>query len=318
MNILVTGANGQLGNEMRILAQGSNDSYIFTDVNQVEGVDTINLDITDLEAVRHMVVEHRVGVIVNCAAYTNVDAAETNQDLAEKLNAEASENLSRAMKEVDGLLIHISTDYVFGREPYNRPCTEDQQGTPTGVYGLTKLHGEQRIIATGCHHVIIRTAWLYSEFGKNFCKTMLQLTATKPRLKVVFDQVGTPTYALDLAKAIAVIIADYKAHLQQPTANSQQPILYSKSGIYHYSNEGVCSWYDFAKMIQQVASELITHDSQLTTHCDIQPCHSDEFPSPVARPSYSVLDKTKIKNTFGVEVPYWTDSLRQCIRAMSV
>ena len=318
MNILITGANGQLGNEMRILAQGSNDSYIFTDVNQSEGVYTTYLDITDLDAVRHMVAEHSVGAIVNCAAYTNVDAAETNEDLAEKLNAEAPENLSRAMKEVDGLLIHISTDYVFGREPYNRPCTEEQQGTPAGVYGLTKLHGEQRIIATGCHHVIIRTAWLYSEFGKNFCKTMLQLTATKPRLKVVFDQVGTPTYALDLAKAIAVIIDDYKAHLQQPTANSQQPILYSKSGIYHYSNEGVCSWYDFAKMIQQVASELITHDSQLTTHCDIQPCHSEEFPSPVARPSYSVLDKTKIKNTFGVEVPYWTDSLRQCIRAMSV
>ena len=318
MNILITGANGQLGNEMRILAQGSSDSYIFTDVNQFEGVDTTYLDITDLDAVRHMVAEHRVGAIVNCAAYTNVDAAETNQDLAEKLNAEAPENLARAMKEVDGLLIHISTDYVFGQESYNRPCTEEQQGTPTGVYGLTKLHGEQRIIATGCHHVIIRTAWLYSEFGKNFCKTMLQLIATKPQLKVVFDQVGTPTYALDLAKAIAVIISDYKAHLQQPTANSQQPIVYSKSGIYHYSNEGVCSWYDFAKMIQQVASELITHNSELTTHCNIQPCHSDEFPSPVTRPSYSVLDKTKIKSTFGVEVPYWTDSLRQCIRAVNV
>ena len=256
MNILVTGANGQLGNAMRLIAQGSFDNYIFTDVNQVEGVDTIYLDITDFEAVRHMVAEHRVGVVVNCAAYTNVDAAETNTSLAEKLNAEAPENLSRAMKEVDGLLIHISTDYVFGGESYNRPCTEDQQGTPTGVYGLTKLRGEQRIIATGCHHVIIRTAWLYSEFGKNFCKTMLQLTATKPQLKVVFDQVGTPTYALDLAKAIAVIIDDYKAHLQQPTANSQQPIVYSKSGIYHYSNEGVCSWYDFAKMIQQFANEI--------------------------------------------------------------
>ena len=318
MNILVTGANGQLGNAMRLIAQGSFDNYIFTDVNQVEGVDTIYLDITDFEAVRHMVAEHRVGVVVNCAAYTNVDAAEINTSLAEKLNAEAPENLSRAMKEVDGLLIHISTDYVFGGESYNRPCTEDQQGTPTGVYGLTKLRGEQRIIATGCHHVIIRTAWLYSEFGKNFCKTMLQLTATKPQLKVVFDQVGTPTYALDLAKAIAVIIDDYKAHLQQPTANSQQPIVYSKSGIYHYSNEGVCSWYDFAKMIQQFASELITHNSELTTHCDLQPCHSDEFPSPVTRPSYSVLDKTKIKSTFGVEVPYWTDSLRQCVRAMRV
>ena len=324
MNILVTGANGQLGNAMRLIAQGSCDNYIFTDVNQVEGVDTSYLDITDFEAVCRMVAEHRVEVVVNCAAYTNVDAAEINADLAEKLNADAPENLARAMKEVGGLLIHISTDYVFGREPYNRPCREEQQGTPTGVYGLTKLHGEQRIIATGCHHVIIRTAWLYSEFGKNFCKTMLQLTATKPQLKVVFDQVGTPTYALDLAKAIAVIVADNKREFISPlnVGGTQSSFSlsssYSKSGIYHYSNEGVCSWYDFAKMIQQIACELITHNSQLATHCDIQPCHSEEFPSPVTRPSYSVLDKSKIKSTFGVEVPYWVDSLRQCIRALSV
>ena len=319
--ILVTGANGQLGNEMRILAQGSTEHYIFTDVNQVEGVETTYLDITDLDAVRRMVAEHGVGAIVNCAAYTNVDAAESNQALAERLNAEAPENLAKAMTEVDGLLIHISTDYVFGQEPYNRPCKEDHVGTPTGIYGLTKLHGEQRIIATGCKHVIIRTAWLYSEYGKNFCKTMLQLTATKPQLKVVFDQVGTPTYALDLAQAIAVIIADYQREVSSSlaaqgsslTANSQQPIVYSKSGIYHYSNEGVCSWYDFAKMIQQIATELTAHSSPLTAHCDIQPCHSDEFPSPVKRPSYSVLDKTKIKEVFGVTVPYWTDSLRKCI-----
>ena len=324
MNILVTGANGQLGNEMRILARSSSDRYLFTDVNQVEGVDTVYLDITDFEAVRHMVADHRVGAIVNCAAYTNVDAAETNEALAERLNADAPENLARAMKEVDGLLIHISTDYVFGKEPYNRPCTEEQQGTPTGVYGMTKLHGEQRIIATGCHHVIIRTAWLYSEFGKNFCKTMLQLTATKPQLKVVFDQVGTPTYALDLAKAIVVIVEDYKREIISPLnvggiqSSFSLSSSYLKSGIYHYSNEGVCSWYDFAKMIQQIACELITHNSQLATHCDIQPCHSDEFPSPVTRPSYSVLDKTEIKRTFGVKVPYWTDSLRECIRALSV
>lgn len=323
MNILITGANGQLGNAMRLIAQSSCDDYIFTDVNQVEGADTIYLDITDLEAVRRVVAEHGVGAIVNCAAYTNVDAAETNQDLAEKLNAEAPENLARAMKEVDGLLIHISTDYVFGQESYNRPRTEEQQGTPTGVYGLTKLHGEQRIIATGCHHVIIRTAWLYSEFGKNFCKTMMHLTATKPQLKVVFDQVGTPTYALDLAKAVAVIVEDYKREIISPLnvggiqSSFSLSSSYLKSGIYHYSNEGVCSWYDFAKTIQQIACELITHNSQLATHCDIQPCHSDEFPSPVTRPSYSVLDKTKIKSTFGVEVPYWTDSLRQCIRALN-
>lgn len=312
--ILVTGANGQLGNEMRILAQSSIDKYIFTDVNEVEGVETTFLDITDLDAVRKMVAAYQVEAIVNCAAYTNVDAAESNKALAEKLNAEAPENLAKAMKEVNGLLIHISTDYVFGKEPYNVPCREDQQGTPTGVYGLTKLHGEQRIVATGCNHVIIRTAWLYSEFGKNFCKTMLQLTATKPQLKVVFDQVGTPTYALDLAQAIAVVIEDYKKEF----INSQFSIFnYSKSGIYHFSNEGVCSWYDFTKMIQQVAVELNVQGSAQIAQCDVQPCHSDEFPSPVKRPSYSVLDKTKIKEVFGVTVPYWTDSLKQCIANLS-
>ena len=287
--VLVTGANGQLGNEMRLVARDSGDNYIFTDVNQVADVETVYLDITDLEAVRKMVSDNHIDAIVNCAAYTNVDAAETNEALAVKLNAEAPENLAKAMKEVDGLLVQISTDYVFGKEPYNVPCKENQQGTPTGVYGMTKLHGEQRIMATGCKHVIIRTAWLYSEFGKNFCKTMMHLTATKPQLKVVFDQVGTPTYALDLAKAIAVVLERFDG---------------SQTGVYHYSNEGVCSWYDFTKMIAEYNG---------TTGCDVQPCHSDEFPSPVKRPSYSVLDKTKIKEVFGVKVPYWTDSLKQCI-----
>ena len=297
MNLLITGANGQLGNEMRIIAENSQDRYIFTDVNQVEGVETTFLDITDLAAVKALVAEHRIEAIVNCAAYTNVDAAESNEALAEKLNAEAPENLALAMKEVNGLLVQISTDYVFGKEPYNVPCKEDQQGTPTGVYGLTKLHGEQRIMATGCKHVIIRTAWLYSEFGKNFCKTMMNLTATKPQLKVVFDQVGTPTYALDLAKAIDTVLKDYSA----VRANNQ----YEKSGIYHYSNEGVCSWFDFTKMIAEYNG---------TTACDVQPCHSHEFPSPVTRPAYSVLDKTKIKETFCIRVPYWTESLKQCIK----
>lgn len=301
MNILVTGANGQLGNEMRILAKDSRDTYIFTDVNQVEGVETTFLDITDLEAIRTMVAENNVNAIVNCAAWTNVDGAEDPEkhDLVEKLNATAPENLAIAMKEVKGLLVHISTDYVFGAEPYNTPCREDQTGTPTGVYGLTKLHGEQKIIATGCKHIIIRTAWLYSEFGKNFCKTMMNLTATKPQLKVVFDQVGTPTYALDLAEAIHVILQDYSNEVKEES--------YSKTGIYHYSNEGVCSWYDFTKMIAQYNG---------TTACDIQPCHSNEFPSPVTRPSYSVLDKTKIKETFGITVPYWTESLVQCINIL--
>ena len=301
MNILVTGANGQLGNEMRIVACGSNDRYIFTDINQVEGVETTFLDITDMEAVRSIVAAENIDAVVNCAAYTNVDAAETNESLAEKLNAQAPENLAKAMKEVGGLLVQISTDYVFGKEPYNVPCREDQKGTPTGVYGLTKLHGEERIIASGCKYVIIRTAWLYSEFGKNFCKTMLNLTATKPQLKVVFDQVGTPTYALDLARAIEVILADYGRQMQN---GEGQRGAYSKTGVYHYSNEGVCSWYDFTKMIAEYSGQ---------SGCDIQPCHSHEFPSPVKRPAYSVLDKTKIKEVFGVEVPYWTDSLRKCI-----
>ena len=295
MNILVTGANGQLGNEMRRIAAQSQDTYVFTDIVEQEGVATTLLDITDLEAVRRLVAEQHVQAIVNCAAYTNVDAAESNEPLAERLNADAPENLAKAMKEVGGWLVQISTDYVFGREPYNRPCREDQTGTPTGVYGLTKLHGEQKILATGCRHIIIRTAWLCSEFGKNFCKTMLQLTATRPSLKVVFDQCGTPTYAWDLALAIQHILAR--------CASAENPEAYQ--GIYHFSNEGVCSWYDFTKMIAEYSGR---------TACDIQPCHSNEFPSPVARPAYSVLDKTKIKETFGVAVPYWTDSLKQCLR----
>lgn len=285
MNILVTGANGQLGNEMRIVSRESADNYIFTDVAE--------LDITDLEAVRCMVAEKNVKAIVNCAAYTNVDKAEEDVEFCELLNAKAVENLAVAMKEVDGLLVHVSTDYVFGGDPYNTPCTEDKKGTPTGVYGLSKLHGEQNIQRVGCHHLILRTAWLYSEFGKNFVKTMLALTASKPQLKVVFDQVGTPTYAYDLAAAIFDILENRKYD--------------GNDGIYHYSNEGVCSWYDFTKMIAEYAGNR---------DCDIQPCHSNEFPSKVVRPAYSVLDKTKIKNTFGLSVPYWTDSLKRCLATM--
>ena len=286
MTILVTGGNGQLGNEMRIVSQPSQDRYIFTDVVEQDGVKTTILDITNLEAIRKIVRDNDVKVIVNCAAYTNVDGAESNQELAELLNAKAPENLAVVMKEAGGLLVHISTDYVFGKEPYNTPCREDMVGTPTGVYGLTKLHGEQNIMASGCKYVIIRTAWLYSEFGKNFVKTMLNLTATRPELKVVFDQVGTPTYAYDLAQAIVRII--------------ERPV----EGIYHYSNEGVCSWYDFTKMIAEYSGHM---------DCNIQPCHSDEFPSPVKRPAFSVLDKTKIKQTFGITIPYWVDSLKKCL-----
>lgn len=294
--ILVTGANGQLGNEMRLISAGSKDRYIFTDVVEVEGLETVMLDITDLGAVRKMVKDNDVKVIVNCAAYTNVDKAEDDVDFCALLNAKAPENLAIAAKEAGALLVHVSTDYVFGGDPYNTPCREDQKGTPTGVYGLTKLQGEQAIQASGCDYVIIRTAWLYSEFGKNFVKTMLNLTATKPQLNVVFDQTGAPTYALDLAEVIAAVIADYAA------VDSEK---YPKTGVYHYSNEGVCSWFDFTKMIAEYAGN---------NDCDIQPCHSDEFPSKVKRPAYSVLDKTKIKNTFGIKIPYWTDSLRKCIK----
>ena len=289
MNILVTGAGGQLGNEMQLVAKESKDSFIFTDV--CEGY--THLDITSLEDIRKMVKENDIRCIINCAAWTNVDAAETAGDIVETLNATAPENLAKALKAVGGLLVHVSTDYVFGGDPYNTPCKEDQKGTPTGVYGLTKLHGEEKIIATGVNHIILRTAWLYSEFGKNFVKTMLNLTATKPQLKVVFDQCGTPTYALDLAKTINHIV--------------ENRLFEGNSGIYHFSNEGVCSWYDFTIKIARLAGN---------TECNIQPCHSNEFPSPVTRPAYSVLDKTKIKETFGINIPYWVDSLETCMRNM--
>lgn len=282
MNILVTGANGQLGNEMRIVSSESTNNYIFTDVAE--------LDITNAESVRNMVRDNDVKVIINCAAYTNVDKAEEDVDMAELLNAKAVSILASAAKEVDALLVHVSTDYVFGGTQNNIPCTEEQLANPTGVYGVTKLHGEEAIMDSHCKYMIIRTAWLYSEFGHNFVKTMLNLTATKPALKVVFDQVGTPTYAYDLAKVIYQIVesGSYEGN----------------DGIYHFSDEGVCSWFDFTKMIAEYAGN---------NACDIQPCHSNEFPSKVIRPSYSVLDKSKIKSTFNVCIPYWTDSLKKCI-----
>lgn len=283
MNILVTGANGQLGTALRNSSANSVDKYIFTDVTE--------LDITDAEAVKKAVMDNGIDVIVNCAAYTNVDKAEDDAQFAELLNATAVRNLAEAVKLNDGTLIHVSTDYVFGKEPYNVPCLEDQTGTPTGVYGLTKLHGEQEIKKSGVKALIFRTAWLYSEYGRNFVKTMLGLTSTKPELKVVFDQTGTPTYAQDLADAIFHII--------------ENRMINGNEGIYHYSNEGVCSWFDFTKIIAELAGN---------TQCDIQPCHSSEFPSKVVRPSYSVLDKTKFKETFGIKVPYWTDSLKKCIK----
>ncbi len=282
MNILITGANGQLGNCMRKAAKETSDNYIFTDVAE--------LDITNAEAVKEAVKKYDINVIVNCAAYTNVDKAESDEDLAELLNAKAVRNLAEAVKANNGTLIHVSTDYVFGGSLGNTPRTETEPTNPTGVYGLTKLHGEQQINESGVKSIIIRTAWLYSEYGKNFVKTMKELTSSRPQLKVVFDQVGTPTYAQDLANSIIDIIEHRKMD--------------GNEGIYHYSNEGVCSWYDFTKMIAEIAGN---------NDCDIQPCHSDEFPSPVTRPSYSVLDKTKFKTTFDTTIPYWTESLKHCL-----
>ena len=282
MNILVTGANGQLGNEMQRVAKTSSNHYIFTDVAQ--------LDITDREAVLRAVKDNSIQVIVNCAAYTNVDKAEDDSETADLINNKAVENLAIAARENDATLIHISTDYVFKGDRCT-PCREDWETDPLGVYGITKLAGEKSIERTGCRHIIIRTAWLYSPFGKNFVKTMQKLTAEKDSLKVVFDQVGTPTYAGDLADAIARIIETGQL---------------GKQGIYHFSNEGVCSWYDFAREICELSGNT----------CNIRPCHSDEFPSKVKRPHFSVLDKTKIKDTFGIEVPYWKDSLKKCIREL--
>lgn len=285
MNILITGANGQLGNEMRLLSNESNkeDSYFFTDVAE--------LDITNLLDIRAFVKLNNINVIVNCAAYTNVDKAEDDVELCDLINNKAVENLAIVAKEHDCVLVHVSTDYVFSGKG-NLPCTEEQATSPLGVYGKTKLEGEDAIRRVGCRYLIFRTAWLYSEFGNNFVKTMIRLTTEKDSLKVVFDQVGSPTYAGDLAKLIFSLIEkrQYEQH----------------QGIYHFSNEGVCSWYDFAKEISFIAG----------TDCDIQPCHSDEFPSKVTRPAFSVLDKTKVKRDFQFEVPYWKVSLTKCINKL--
>ena len=293
MNILVTGANGQLGREMRLTPKESSHHYIFTDVAPAEGLETILLDITDRNAVEQMVSEEQVGAIVNCAAWTDVDACETDSVMAakaERINALAPAILAQAMRDVNGLLVHISTDYVFGLEPYNTPCNEEQKGTPTGVYGHSKLRGEMVIRNSGVQYIILRTSWLYSEYGRNFCRTMMKLTAEKPQVNVVFDQTGTPTYALDLAQAITTIL--------------ERESWRGNTGIYNYSNEGVCSWYDFAMTIRKMAG----HEA-----CQINPCHSSEYPSPVKRPAYSVLDKSKFKQTFHLSIPYWAESLLKCV-----
>ncbi len=283
MNILVTGANGQLGNEIRRRSEASTHNYIFTDVAE--------LDITNATAVLCAAQEVKPEVIINCAAYTNVDKAEEDEQTAHLINCVAVENLAVAAKQTGATLIHVSTDYVFdgrGCTPY----TEDADVAPTGAYGRTKLAGERAAIDSGCKYIVIRTAWLYSAFGRNFVKTMRTLTSERPALQVVFDQVGSPTYAGDLADAILHIV---------------EGGMLDRNGIYHYSNEGVCSWYDFAKEICAMSGNV----------CDIRPCHSDEFPSKVARPHYSVLDKTKIKQTFGLEIPHWKESLAKCIEELN-
>lgn len=285
MNILVTGSKGQLGTHIRLCTQHTEHQYYYTDYEE--------LDITNQSAVQSFVREHKIGVIINCAAYTDVNKAESDEPFADRLNNAAVGYLAEAMASVGGLLVHISTDYVFGGNKNNTPCREDEPVNPTGAYGRTKLAGELAVRYSGCRYLIFRTAWLYSEYGKNFCKTMLNLTSSKPGISVVFDQVGTPTYAGDLAKAIVTIV--------------EKGLDKGHEGLYHYSNEGVCSWFDFAKIIAQKVGN---------TACDIKPCHSDEFPSPVVRPSFSVLDKTLFKNTFALDVPYWTDSLERCLQGI--
>lgn len=292
MTVLVTGANGQLGREMRVVARRSDDRYVFADIVCPDDLDTLLLDITDIDAVRAAVTRFEVDAIVNCAAYTDVDKAETDRERCALLNAKAPENLAVVMKEKGGLLVHVSTDYVFGGDS-DKPYTEDDTCAPTSVYGMTKYEGEKAIRESGCRHIIIRTSWLYSEFGKNFVKTMLRLTSSRPLLNVVSDQKGTPTYALDLAETISTILEE--AHD-------------GTEGVYHYSNEGVCTWYDFAKTITEYAGH---------TSCEIRPCTSEEYPSPVRRPSYSVLDKSKIKETFGITIPYWADSLKNCLNNLT-
>lgn len=285
MNILVTGAKGQLGLSIQKGTVASQDNYLFTDID--------TLDITDRASVKKFVEDNQVEIIINCAAFTNVDKAEDEVDLCRKINSDAVAILAEEIKKHDGLLFHISTDYVFGGDQNNIPITEEKKTNPTGVYGKTKLEGEKAIKNSGCRYIILRTSWLYSEFGNNFLKTMLRLLSDKNEIKVVFDQCGTPTYAGDLAKAIIDIIENRKFE--------------GNEGIYHFSNEGVCSWYDFSRHISEYGN---------LTDCRIDPCHSSEFPSKVIRPSYSVLDKTKFKKTFSLDIPYWTESLKECLKNM--
>lgn len=290
MNVLVTGANGQLGTELRNITARSRNRYIFSDVISLPGVETVHLDITDIAAIRIICESEQIDVIVNCAAFTNVDKAEDDAQMAMLLNSTAAGNLARVASELGATMIHISTDYVFNGNTAI-PYKEDQPTDPLGVYGSTKLAGEKEVEKSGCRWIIIRTAWLYSPYGRNFVKTMRQLTAERDVLKVVYDQIGTPTYARDLAGLIASII---------------DKGMLDRTGIYHYSNEGAISWYDFAKTICELCGNT----------CDIKPCLSGEYPTKAVRPHFSVFDKSKVKETFGIKVPYWKDSLKDCINRL--
>lgn len=293
MNILVTGSKGQLGTHIRRIVDDSQHRYFFTDVDE--------LDICRRDAVFNYILTNGINIVINCAAYTNVDKAEDNESDAELVNAIAVRHLADAMKVSGGTLIHISTDYVFGGDGLNRPIREDVDMNPTGAYGRTKAHGEQAIAEVGCHAIVIRTAWLYSEYGKNFVKTMLRLFSEKDTLNVVFDQVGTPTYAGDLAKLVVKI--------------AENDNLRNLEGVYNFTDEGVCSWYDFAIEIERCAERYVPGSANLEDErkCKILPCLSSEFPSKVVRPSYSVLDKSKVKRTFGIDIPHWTESLSLCL-----
>jgi len=287
MNILVTGANGQLGSSLRRLSSSFEHRFVFTDVNDIPGVETVKLDITDKNAIQEIVCREKIDTIINCAAYTNVDKAEDDEATAALLNCRAPQHLAEAAASAGAVLIHVSTDYVFSGEGFI-PLKASDKPAPCSVYGSTKLQGEEAIAQTGCKYIIVRTAWLYSEFGKNFCKTMLSLTADKEQLKVVYDQLGSPTYAADLAAALLTVACKWDR---------------KSNHIFHYSNQGAISWFDFANAINEIAGHK----------CRIEPCLSGEFPSKVRRPHYSVMDKSEIIAAFGVEVPYWRESLVKCI-----
>ncbi|WP_311552206.1 dTDP-4-dehydrorhamnose reductase [Porphyromonas endodontalis] len=290
--VLVTGANGQLGNEFRRIAStSSNCDFIFTDVIAAQSVETVHLDILDVKAIEAIAIQYGISIIINCAAYTNVDAAEEDIDRANALNNIAVRNLATVTKSLNINLIHISTDYVFNGNNHI-PYRETETPNPIGVYGKTKADGERSLMSVGCKYLIFRTSWLYSKYGKNFVKTMQAVTATKDSVKVVFDQIGSPTYAGDLADTIYYIISTDQL---------------DKPGVYHFSNEGVASWYDFALEISNLFGNV----------CDIQPCHSEEFPSKVKRPHFSVLDKSKIKETFCLSIPHWKESLKVCINELN-